>query len=270
MEKKNMVLLTVIAIATLLVAVVGATFAYFTATATPQGEGAGSKADITTAKLDGANVTFEGGNQLEMLTYPGGLAVYEGKATIEKQKPEDTNHYEATFNLKIEYINETDTDLTWELYMVAQEYEGLNAAEETTCELKQKQVGSQVQLWYADKNDDDADPSSDSGCDGEAITQAINKLNPTKIASGKFLKQKSIKTTIDKTTLTQPEISGGTQEDEGNLENRKINTQDTKTKYYYLVVKYPNDGNQSNDVGKKISAKLSIDGDIQLSLHKSN
>ena len=34
MEKKNMVLLTVIAVATLLVAVVGATFAYFTATVT--------------------------------------------------------------------------------------------------------------------------------------------------------------------------------------------------------------------------------------------
>ena len=34
MEKKNMVLLTVIAVATLLVAVVGATFAYFTATIT--------------------------------------------------------------------------------------------------------------------------------------------------------------------------------------------------------------------------------------------
>ena len=34
MEKKNTILLTVIAVATLLVAVVGATFAYFTATAT--------------------------------------------------------------------------------------------------------------------------------------------------------------------------------------------------------------------------------------------
>ena len=34
MERKNTILLTVIAIATLLVAVVGATFAYFTATIT--------------------------------------------------------------------------------------------------------------------------------------------------------------------------------------------------------------------------------------------
>jgi len=38
MDKKNTMLLTVIAVATLLVAVVGATFAYFTATAQNQGE----------------------------------------------------------------------------------------------------------------------------------------------------------------------------------------------------------------------------------------
>ena len=40
MEKKNTILLTVIAVATLLVAVVGATFAYFTATSSTDGNGA--------------------------------------------------------------------------------------------------------------------------------------------------------------------------------------------------------------------------------------
>ena len=49
MEKKNMVLLTVIAVATLLVAVVGATFAYFTATSTTSGNEKTTSA--TTAQL---------------------------------------------------------------------------------------------------------------------------------------------------------------------------------------------------------------------------
>ena len=40
MEKKNTVLLTVIAVATLLVAVVGATFAYFTASNSSTGNAA--------------------------------------------------------------------------------------------------------------------------------------------------------------------------------------------------------------------------------------
>ena len=55
MEKKNTVLLTVIAVATLLVAVVGATFAYFTATANTNGDASGNT-NTSTAKL--ANVSL--------------------------------------------------------------------------------------------------------------------------------------------------------------------------------------------------------------------
>lgn len=50
MEKKNMVLLTVIAVATLLVAVVGATFAYFTATSSTT-DGNEATTSATTAQL---------------------------------------------------------------------------------------------------------------------------------------------------------------------------------------------------------------------------
>ena len=49
MDKKNTLLLTVIAVATLLVAVVGATFAYFTA---QTGTGAGADVRVTTATTD--------------------------------------------------------------------------------------------------------------------------------------------------------------------------------------------------------------------------
>ena len=46
MEKKNVVFLTVLAVATLLTAVVGTTFAYFTATV--QGNGSATTTTITT------------------------------------------------------------------------------------------------------------------------------------------------------------------------------------------------------------------------------
>lgn len=60
MEKKNTILLTVIAIATLLVAVVGATFAYFTATVNTTGDT--TPTTITTKTL--ASATMDLGSQV--------------------------------------------------------------------------------------------------------------------------------------------------------------------------------------------------------------
>jgi len=61
MDKKNTMLLTVIAVATLLVAVVGATFAYFTATASNQGETinvTGSTTDVGAPTLSTTNTAM--------------------------------------------------------------------------------------------------------------------------------------------------------------------------------------------------------------------
>ena len=80
MEKKNMVLLTVIAVATLLVAVVGATFAYFTAQSTTTGNSATTSA--TTRQLAALSWTArESGESPEV--YPGYMAyqAYELSAT---------------------------------------------------------------------------------------------------------------------------------------------------------------------------------------------
>lgn len=68
MEKKNMVLLTVIAVATLLVAVVGATFAYFTATSTTGGNDTTTSA--TTAQLATLSWTAEETGRSPQV-YPG-------------------------------------------------------------------------------------------------------------------------------------------------------------------------------------------------------
>lgn len=72
MEKKNTILLTVIAVATLLVAVVGATFAYFTASVTNDNSET-NKANVTTTKLAGLNFNVEALKNLapEGDVYPG-------------------------------------------------------------------------------------------------------------------------------------------------------------------------------------------------------
>lgn len=67
-KKGNSVLLTVIAVATLLVAVVGATFAYFTASIS--GNDTASSVIVNTASV--ASITYENGQELKMENaYPG-------------------------------------------------------------------------------------------------------------------------------------------------------------------------------------------------------
>ena len=90
MEKKNMVLLTVIAVATLLVAVVGATFAYFTASITNNynDQGSNGTANISSgsvgsnttvvAEVDGQAGSFEATD-----VYPGHKEVAALKVTVE-------------------------------------------------------------------------------------------------------------------------------------------------------------------------------------------
>ena len=60
-NKKNQVLLTVLGVATLLVAVIGATFAYFSASTVGGNTGANA-IQATTAAYGAGTVTFEGGN----------------------------------------------------------------------------------------------------------------------------------------------------------------------------------------------------------------
>ena len=81
MEKKNMVLLTVIAVATLLVAVVGATFAYFTAQSTTDGNKTTTSA--TTRQLAALSWTAGTDKGESPSEYPGYMAYqsYELAAT---------------------------------------------------------------------------------------------------------------------------------------------------------------------------------------------
>ena len=264
-NKRNTVLLTVIGIATLLVAIVGATFAYFTAKTTSDGEGASGR--VTTANIGGATVTFTGeASKFELLDYPGGLGVYGSSATISKTKSEnDNNNYSATYNLQIDYINETGTELDWELYVVDGSIkDDLSADKTTICKLQENKENGDTRYWYADGTGVSESQNNDS-CTGSALINKITTtLNGKKLATGKLLSGKNENKTITKDTKSS-ELS--LEEEDSNLSNRTLSTNGTNQKYYYLIVKYPNDKQKDQsltDAGKQITVTLSLEeGSVQ-------
>lgn len=111
MERKNTILLTVIAVATLLVAVVGATFAYFTATTTSSGTG--DTATGTTATVNNVTLNTSPAANQSQIDYPGGALVVGLEAVAAGG--------EATLNYNINgTITSTGldsgTELSWTLY----------------------------------------------------------------------------------------------------------------------------------------------------------
>lgn len=117
MEKKNTILLTVIAIATLLVAVVGATFAYFTANVTTTGnDNNQNKASVTTYALTSA--TMNAGNKVqETNVYPGFKTVKY--VTITGQCPNGAttcDSVDAEIVITPTIAAEFGNDVTWSLY----------------------------------------------------------------------------------------------------------------------------------------------------------
>ena len=143
--------------------------------------------------------------------------------------------------------------------MVESKYSDLNPADTTICELQQQPAGTETHFWYADAEDD-----SGEGCSGSAITDKLTgELSGQKIASGKLLKA------TDTNTPKEGSITSSTKGEEYNqevdLSQRTINTTTGHdTKYYYLLVKYPNESStdqSKTDAKKEISVKLTIEGE---------
>mgnify|MGYP004672166685 CR=1 FL=1 len=90
----NTVLLTVIGIATLLVAIVGATFAFFTANITNP---VGSSIKIETATLE---ITFEDGDVIDLLSaHPGNIDGLGNEAVSKTFTVTNNTSYAAHYNL---------------------------------------------------------------------------------------------------------------------------------------------------------------------------
>lgn len=114
MEKKNTILLTVIAIATLLVAVVGATFAYFTAQVNTK-DGDNGTTNVKTYTL--ASAVMDRGNDVSSEgVYPGTTIVkplvVTGACADEKGCQSINTVIEVEANIPTEF----GTDVTWTLY----------------------------------------------------------------------------------------------------------------------------------------------------------
>lgn len=112
MEKKNVIFLSVIAVATLLTAVIGTTFAYFTANFTVSNK-ENATSTVNTKTLVGTTVTL--GDKID----PGD-AIYPGFRGVQKieVKGTDTGDVDGQVTLKVTPNIPTDfgSDLEWTLY----------------------------------------------------------------------------------------------------------------------------------------------------------
>lgn len=177
MEKKNTILLTVIAVATLLVAVVGATFAYFTAANSTSGSG--GSANVSTDTVGAVNLAMKAVTITNELKYPGGFLVVGAKVTA--TDTDTNNDFDVTYTVNGTITNNTRTELSWTLYEIATE-----ETEPTTgCTLEQTQVGNEMRYSYADTCAANATITGGTRVDGgtvaaystEAVTQPVTAAN---------------------------------------------------------------------------------------------
>lgn len=110
MERKNVIFLTVVAIATLLVAVIGATFAYFSTQVQSNVTDDSNKVDLGTAKLNSLPmIVFDvTGNKINMANaVPGDSG--SSSFTIENNSDIDLS-YNISWKDVVSTFNEADTD----------------------------------------------------------------------------------------------------------------------------------------------------------------
>lgn len=220
MEKKNTILLTVIAIATLLVAVVGATFAYFTATVNTTND-ANVTTEVKTAAL--TSVSFDYGNTISSadgVVYPGYKDAKEmtlvGTCPSGQTNCQDIN---TTITVTANIASEFGTDVTWTLYQTDTQINKVTAADGFTastnglCATKLNTVNNQ---YYMDANCPDF-----SGATPVLTGNATDLVGKTK----------------------QVTVKG-----------------DDVTHYYYLVVDYKNNTSAAQDAqGKSFSVTMNYD-----------
>ncbi len=229
MEKKNMVLLTVIAVATLLVAVVGATFAYFTATITDSRGDDPNKgqAAIQAAQTPGSLIIEESkegfGSFNEKDVYPGHKELIQFKVTSSADNTTDTY-----FNIVYDGSNEFPDDrITFDIYESHEDI-GITAQDAFKCEKKSiPEEGSTTYKLYEECKIDD-----------QLSGEKVNKLISTP------LKKTSGETIING---AHPFVITG--------------NEDKTTIYYYVVATYKNDEGSdqgASEQGQSLNGKLSI------------
>lgn len=212
MEKKNTILLTVIAIATLLVAVVGATFAYFTATVTTDND-ANNTVNAKTYAL--TEVQMDYGSEVKMEgMYPG--TAKEKMVTIKANCPTVNGAVSATCEPVNTVLTITvndpddvfDQDIKWTLFKMD------SNTDTVTCDVEDKTTTGK---YYSE--------TSCTGFDAEAGTLENGTVVNTGTGKGS--------TTINiKAYGVEPTAAG---------------TNDAHDDKYYLIVEYLNNDTVETD-----------------------
>ena len=216
MENKNTVLLSVIAVATLLVAVVGATFAYYTASTA--NSGAGESATITTNTVGDVTLTMAKTTTANSLNYPGGYLVAGAVVTGSHT---GSTAYKTTYTINGNIANATKTQLTWTLYEVS----AAVSSPVSGCTVKETASAGETRYSY-------------TGC-----TVSTSITNGTKVKTGTA----NAATTAGTAVNTAVTATG---------ETLTTTTAGAKTYYYLVVNYPDTNANQDVDQGKTITASL--------------
>ncbi len=247
MERKNMVLLTVIAVATLLVAVVGATFAYFTATVTEgreSGDGKGQgETQLNTATLAGsttatANIDGQAGSFTANDIFPGHTEYAALSVTVTST---EAKNVAVPFVYEVE-SNTIGTDIHYYLYRADKKYDDMN-------------MGCVVGV------DPDSPTHMSETCDFRNVESS--KGHPT--SGGDSAEAISELTLVGTGVVTEDANAKYQIMDE--ITTTGDSSEYTGTAYYYFVIEYKNktdvsasEGNQDAQQGQSLKGTLTIAG----------
>ncbi|MDE5539364.1 MAG: SipW-dependent-type signal peptide-containing protein [Bacilli bacterium] len=229
MEKKNTILLTVIAVATLLVAVVGATFAYFTASSSINNENGGNTQTSTPTSIGENLIELTVLDKNADVAYPGGFMVVGLGA---EASTTGSNTLDASFSLTGEIDTtgfSTNTQIKWTVYELADPVTGVAVS---GCEIEETTDATDATIkHYAYK----------AGSCSVNSTITEGKV----IGSGTIGNGASVAHGKNAITATPTKLES-------------VTSTDSKSAAYYLVVEYVNNttAEQDDDQGKTISAKL--------------
>lgn len=223
MERKNTILLTVIAIATLLVAVVGATFAYFTATFTPE-NASNNNVNVTTKVL--ASASFDYGDAITPVE--NALPGYKILKKMTVKGAGDANAEKMTLELTLtpKIDEEFGSDIKYTIYKVEKDPTTKEAKGSVTCTASNpstKVVDNNVQFY-------DSMECTPSGTYTEFVAQKS------------FTNNSATNDANDKVETIEIANIGGTTDDE-----------------YYLVIEYFNNEEANQEAqGKTFDITLSV------------
>ncbi len=237
-----------IAVATLLVAVVGATFAYFTATTTSSNKET-SQATVKTKELGNTTFALTGSEVGNKLDYPGGIAVIEAEVKANKDSS-DNNKYKFSYKFKVDAENYTQTALTWTLYK-ASSSSLKGSLDLTGCHLVAENgvESEQGKTVYYYSTLESGDSEGTNSCK-KGMLSALSSA----VANG----------TIAASTDGEQAGTASATLDTGLSDTVEVTSEEGATQYYYLVIEYPNDGTDqtAKDKGKQITAKLALAEDV--------